>query len=150
MKPNIQQHVVSRSTARLAFAGAGTFAWQGGAALPRNTRRHARATSSMQWGNINSNTLTIVLGVLAVIVVGTLGFAYLNQVMTTAGAGTDIHDVESQILELRERQKGLELEGAQLRSIQSIEGSTQSLNLVATDKVSYLAQTPDRVAQLSQ
>lgn len=99
-----------------------------------------------QLGSINHSTITLSLGLLAVVTVALLGFFYLQQVLSTASQGSDIHALESKITDLREQQRQLELQGAELRSIKTIEGNIEKLNLVATDKVSYLAQTTDKVA----
>ncbi len=83
---------------------------------------------------------------MALITVSLLGFFYLQQVVHTASQGTDVHVLESEIANLREQQRQLELDGASLRSLNTIEDHVQKLNLVATDKVSYLAATSDKVA----
>jgi hypothetical protein len=75
-----------------------------------------------------------------------LSLFYLQQVLGTASQGSDIRGLEGRIMELRERQRSLELEGAELRSIRTIENHIPQLNLVLTDRVSYLAQPGDRVA----
>lgn len=90
--------------------------------------------------------MTAVFGILALMLVGALGFFYLQQVVNTASQGTDIHHLESEITNLRERQRELELEGASLRSLQAVEDRVEKLNLVTTDQVSYLAPTRSRVA----
>lgn len=82
----------------------------------------------------------------ALVTVGMLGFLYLRQVVGTASQGTNIRELEAQILDLRDQQRQLELEGAQLRSLQAVEERTQELNLVEADRVSYLATLSDRVA----
>jgi hypothetical protein len=86
------------------------------------------------------------LGLIALLTVALLGFFYLQQVMSTASQGTDIHALESKIVDLKEKQRQLELEGAQLRSLKTIEGNVQQLNLVTTDKVAYLTAPTDKVA----
>lgn len=82
----------------------------------------------------------------ALIIVGMLGFVYLRQVVGTASQGTDVRELEAQIIELQEKQQELNLEGAELRSLQTVEEKTQQLNLVEADRVSYLAPDADRVA----
>ncbi|MEX0650272.1 MAG: hypothetical protein WD200_04675 [Candidatus Andersenbacteria bacterium] len=127
MRPNIQQRIVPRH--RASGFQVRTRA--------RNVSNHFSFMS--QRGSVDHATVTITLGVLALLVVGLLGFFYLQQVVDTASQGTDVRQMESQIVELREKQKQLELEGAQLRSLQAVEDRVNHLNLVESDKVSYLA-----------
>jgi hypothetical protein len=78
-----------------------------------------------------------------------LGFFYLGQVLGTASQGSDIQKLEEQIVELKEQQREVELEGARLRSIDTIEERVNQLNLVSTSKVTFLKTSPDKVAALS-
>lgn len=115
----------------------------------RITPRHARRTlmgSRFQRGSVDHTTAALMFGLSAVAIVGMLGFFYLQQVVHTASQGTDIHQLEASLSELKEKQHTLELEGAQLRSLKNIEGDAQDLNLVPTDKVSYLAPLDERLA----
>lgn len=122
MTANIQQHITPRST------------------------RRAFAVSRFQRGAVNHTTAALMFGISAVMIVGMLGFFYLQQVVHTASQSTDIHQLEARLSELREKQGVLELQGAQLRSLKNIEGDAQQLNLVPTDKVSYLAPVDERIA----
>lgn len=99
-----------------------------------------------QRGSVDHSTITIAAGVMALVVVGMLGFFYLRQVVGTASQGSDVRELEQQLGELHEQQKKLELEGAELRSLQTVEKRTQELNLVEAEQVSYLAAEDDRVA----
>ncbi|MBI1834060.1 MAG: hypothetical protein HYR90_04530 [Candidatus Andersenbacteria bacterium] len=111
----------------------------------RNFRVSLRKGNS-QRGSVSHTTVTLVAGMVALVTVGMLGFLYLRQVVGTASQGTNIRELEAQILDLRDQQRQLELEGAQLRSLQAVEERTQELNLVEADRVSYLATLSDRVA----
>ncbi|MEX1112684.1 MAG: hypothetical protein WEC84_04435 [Candidatus Andersenbacteria bacterium] len=128
MKPNIQQQVVSRH--RSTGISARRRSW---------TSRSNAFSFVSQRGSVDHATVTITFGVLALVIIGLLGFFYLQQVVDTASQGTDVRQLETQIVELRDQQKQLELEGAQLRSLQAVEGRVDQLNLVEADKVSYLA-----------
>jgi hypothetical protein len=143
MKPNIQQNVVPRRSS----VGSG-FSTQ-----KVYRRRHAIGRDSSlhaQRGSVDHATMTMTLGLMALLVVGLLGFFYLQQVLTTASEGTDIRALESQIVQLREQQRELELQGAELRSLQVVEDHVQKLNLVRPDTVTYLAPTQDRVARIAE
>lgn len=141
MTARITQHIIARrhsdfrSALRWAIPGKSTSQWGQPRPLPR-----------FQQGSINPNTITVSLGLMALITVTLLGFFYLQQVVRTASQGTDVHALESAITNLREQQRQLELEGASLRSLNTIEDHVQKLNLVTTDKVSYLAMPSDKVA----
>ena len=130
MTANITQNVVARSRNDHSLP-----AW--------------KPSKKYQAGKISSATLTLTLGVIIVMSVAFLSFFYLGQVLGTASQGSDIADLEENIVHLREQQKELELEGAQLRSIQTIEDRVQELNLVATDKVTYLDNQEGRVATIA-
>lgn len=110
-----------------------------------STRRLSSHLTS-QTGAITHSTITMSLGLVAIVTVALLGFFYLQQVVSTASQGTDIHELESKIVDLKEKQRQLELEGAQLRSLKTIETNVQQLNLVSTEKVSYLENPADKVA----
>lgn len=99
-----------------------------------------------QRGNSDHTTVTVIAGLAAMVVVGMLGFFYLHQVIGTASQGSDIRELESQLIEMRERQRELELEGAQLRSLQTVEERINQLNMVEVDRVTYLASIDERVA----
>lgn len=90
--------------------------------------------------------MTLVFALLVLISVGMLGFFYLSQVFGTASQGSDIQELQGQLSDLKQRQGELELEGASLRSIQTIEEDIKELNLVSADQVAYLAPRLDRVA----
>jgi hypothetical protein len=112
--------------------------------VPR--RRVNAGTYSRQRGSINSTTVTMTLGIFVIMAVTFLSFFYLSQVQNTASQGSDIQALEERMAELRERQRSLELEGAELRSIRTIEKNIPNLNLVAAEKVSYLTQPGDRLS----
>jgi hypothetical protein len=103
-------------------------------------------TGQTQRGSISSTTITITLGISVLLTVTFLSFFYLGQVQNTALQGSDIRDLEERIIDLRERQRELELEGAELRSIRTIEQHIPELNLETTDRVSYLTRPGEQVA----
>jgi len=151
----VEQHVVQRHKSRNSFVTylSGQGVW--GTKQMRTTRffkgrgfglgRNLNVGGG-QRGSVNSSTVTMGLAVVAVVAVGLLGFFYLQQVFGTAERGTDIQALEKQVDELRAEQKELELEGAQLRSIQAVEETVKELNLVATEQVAYLVIPSERVA----
>jgi hypothetical protein len=116
--------------------------------IPRHFRRRAVTSRHyFQQGNVSQSTLTIGFAILSLVTTVVLGFLYLQQVFGTATHGSNIQALEQTMIELKEQQKQLELEGAQLRSIQSVEERVEQMNLVSATNVGYLAAHPDRVAQ---
>lgn len=106
------------------------------------TPRHRRG----QQGNVSQSALTIGLALISLVGVMVLGFLYLQQVFGTAAHGSNIQALEQQMIELKAKQKELELHGAELRSIQSVEERVKELNLVSAVNVGYLAPLPGHVA----
>lgn len=105
--------------------------------------RHARRA---QTGSINRQTVTLGFSLLVLFSLSLLGFFYLQQVLETASQGSEISELENHLMDVKTQQRSLELESAQLRSIQNIEGQLNTLNLVATDRVAYLALPEGQVA----
>ena len=117
---------------------------------PQHRQSHRFASLSYwQSGSINSTTISLAFGLMIILSISFLGFFYLGQVLNTASQGTDIQHLEERIVELKEKQRQVELEGAQLRSIDNIENRVQDLNLVATSNVSFLSPAVDKVAALN-
>jgi hypothetical protein len=96
---------------------------------------------------VSQPSLTLGFAILSIVSVMVLGFLYLQQVFGTAAHGSTIQSLELKMSELKERQKELELDGAGLRSIKSVEERVKELNLVSASKVGYLVPQPRRVAR---
>lgn len=135
-----------RSALRWAIPGKSTITHTVASRRTTSPWGQRRPLRRFQQGSISPGTITLSLGLMALITVALLGFFYLQQVVRTASQGTDVHALESEIANLREQQRQLELDGASLRSLNTIEDHVQKLNLVTTDKVSYLAAPSDKVA----
>ena len=95
------------------------------------TKTKAKAVAKVQinWG----------LWFLAVLVV--LSVMYLLEVNTLSTQGYEIKKLERQLVQLKETEKKLQLEGASLQSIQSIQDSVKALNLVPSKAVNYPQQS---------
>lgn len=135
MTANIQQHVIPRRRTSSVPTVGRQQSW--------NQPQRARM---LQQGSVTQSTITISFAVMLLISIMTLGFFYLQQVFSTASHGTGIQALEQEMVQLREQQKELELQGAQLRSIQSVEQRVDELNLVAAEEVAYLAPVSEHVA----
>jgi hypothetical protein len=112
--------------------------------VPRG--QYSTTKHRLQRGSVSEATLTVSFAVVALVTAVVLGFLYLQQVFGTAAHGSTIQELEQTMLDLKEQQKELELEGASLRSIQSVEKRVEELNLVSANSVGYLAPRPNHVA----
>lgn len=116
---------------------------------PRHNRYSIKRGLVTQRGSINPTTTALTLSIIVITSIAFLSFFYLGQVQSTAAQGTDVQALEEQLQQLRERQRNLELEGAQLRSIQAIEEKAGKLNLVTTDRFAYLSEELERTFTLA-
>lgn len=115
------------------------------ASVPQNvTLRHRSAR--LPDGQARLSTVTLGFSLLILFSLGLLGFFYLQQVLETASQGSEISELENQLSNIKNEQRSLELESAELRSIQNIEGRLNTLNLVTTDRVTYLSLPEGQVA----
>jgi hypothetical protein len=118
--------------------------WQ---ARPVRTSRFFTSSKLFsQRGSVTQSTITLALALVVLVGLASLGFFYLSQVFGTAAHGTDVQALETKLDDLKQQQ--LQLQGAESRSIQAVEDRVKKLNLVTTDKVSYLTPQTDRVAMV--
>lgn len=75
-----------------------------------------------------------------------LGSLYLFQVNRTATSGFAVKDLNTQITELKESHQKLELQVADLQSLQQIQSATKRLELIARTKLEYVQTTTGAVA----
>jgi hypothetical protein len=142
MTAKIQQQVVKRhSQASGSVHGITRKQWNNNSIFSR------RAPGiSAQSGSAQHSTVTLAFALSSLVVVALLGMFYLQQVFGTAERGTDLQALETEIMDMKQQQKELELEGARLRSIQTVEENVNKLNLVASEEVAYLAPDAGKVA----
>ncbi|MDO8512045.1 MAG: hypothetical protein Q7S57_02135 [bacterium] len=111
-----------------------------GKATPRRVSAllaHNKNTKD-QYSSQRGSTMGIFLsglGILSIIVVA--GFLYIFQVTSSAVGGYDTTSLEKQIVKLQDERRDLEMQAADLQSLQSIERGAKKLQLVASDKVLY-------------
>ena len=110
------------------------------------TEQRSRVWSSWQRGSVNQGTLTMAFAVVVLIAIVMLSFLYLQQVFGTTSQGADVQELKTRLIEVSEKQRELELQGAELRSIQNVEERIQQLNLVESTTFAYLESGDDRVA----
>lgn len=70
-----------------------------------------------------------------------VGISYLVQVNAITTKGYEIKKMEQLLTEQKETQKRLELEMAELKSIQSIESEVKTLNLVPSGDMNYFKES---------
>lgn len=132
MTANISQQVVARRTSSFKKS------------------RLSSKNFYLQRGALSAPIATTSLVLIIVVSLTLLSFLYLQQVVHTASHGSNIQELEGKVLELKEAQRDLELEGAQLRSIQNVEDRVKELNLERAESVAYLAPTTGRVARFGE
>jgi hypothetical protein len=87
--------------------------------------------------NISGIFLPVFTAVL-VIMIFACGAFYLYQVNDLATKGYEIRDVENKIQLLEKESKKMKIKEVELRSMYNIEKSTQELNLVSPQSVTYV------------
>jgi len=75
------------------------------------------------------------LGILSIIIAA--GFLYIFQVTSSAVGGYDTTSLEKQVTKLHDERRNLEMQVADLQSLQAIEQGAKKLQLIASDKVLY-------------
>ena len=74
------------------------------------------------------------------------GLSYLFYMNQTATSGFDIKGMENSIEQIKKINKSLELQTAELQSLQRIEAASQELQMVATTRIEYLPAVGASVA----
>jgi cell division protein FtsL len=74
----------------------------------------------------------------ASIIFAFIGFLFLAQLFQTSTKGYEISKLREQLDKLKEENKKLEIETAELRSFENIDGSIEKLNMVRSQNVVYL------------
>lgn len=80
------------------------------------------------------------LGIWLAVFIVLLGLVYVIEVNTTSTKGYEIKALESQLTDLKEQNKRLELESSSLKSIQHLQETAKTLNLGPSGKVRYIGQ----------
>jgi len=88
------------------------------------------------------------LGILSVIIAA--GFLYIFQITSSAVGGYDTTSLEKQITKLQDERRDLEMQVADLQSLQSIERGAKKLRLVASDKVLYTSPIGNNLVAYSK
>ena len=152
MTANIPQHVTPRRNRRTSFIAQFSpyGSWQATRRVAPARTRQARAglplQALLQRGSATQSTITVTFAVIVSVALGFLSFLYLQQVFGTANQGADVAELKTRLIEISEQQRELELEGAKLRSIDTVEERVEQLNLVESTNHAFLAPDVNRVA----
>ncbi len=109
-----------------------------------NTQKHVDGRPMRFKDKIKCSPLA--LNILFIVVIVLLGTAYLVQINQTATSGFAMKDMNKQINELKEQHQKLELQVADLQSLQNIQDATERLQLVSHTKLEYVQPTDGMVA----
>ncbi|MFA5853651.1 MAG: hypothetical protein WC866_01055 [Patescibacteria group bacterium] len=105
--------------------------------------RHVPQLARKTRSGSRTKPMALVLGLLVVL----FGAGYLVQINIASSKGYQIRSLENQISELKEQSERLELKVAQEQSVQAVENKVQSMGMVPTPNVEYIAVTAPTVAQ---
>jgi hypothetical protein len=86
----------------------------------------------------NSKILFLSLSGVLVLMIFVFGAFYLYQVNDLATKGYEIRDIENRIQTLEKESKKMQIKEVELRSMYNIEKSTQDLNLVNPQSITYV------------
>jgi len=70
------------------------------------------------------------------------GLLYIYSVNQTAVKGIEIRRIEKEIAEQKKNNEALKIKEAELKSLYNIEGSSKNLNMVDSENVKYLEESP--------
>lgn len=85
------------------------------------------------------------VGLALILIVAGAGFLYIRQMVTTAAFGYDVTVLERRAEELRAQEAALQLETAELESLQRVEERLPKLNLVPVAGAMYTRPVSDSV-----
>ncbi len=91
---------------------------------------------------LSSKNLVIVFFIL----ISVVGLLYLVQINALATKGYKIKELEERVSDLRDKNKGLELQITELRSSERISREVENLEMVAVSRVEYLRANGTSVA----
>jgi len=70
-----------------------------------------------------------------------LSLFFLAQVFQSSTKGYEISELESNMDELKEQNKSLEIRAAELRSFETIKNEAEKLNMVQAERIVYIRQS---------
>lgn len=100
-----------------------------------NTRRRGIRKKALG-GSVAPGPVTMVVGLVVLFCV--LSMMFLVQVFQSSTTGYEVSALQDQIDDLKEDNKKLEIQAAELQSLDSIEKSVQEINMVPLDSIVYV------------
>jgi hypothetical protein len=104
--------------------------------LSMKDKKAPKKTEAVSKGNTKIVFLSLVS--VLVLMVFVSGAFYLYQVNDLATKGYEIRDMENRIQTLEKESKKMQIKEVELRSMYNIEKSTQELNLVSPQSITYV------------
>lgn len=80
----------------------------------------------------------VMMALTIVVLVCVLSLFFLVQVFQSSTTGYEVSDLQDQVGELKEQNKKLEIQAAELKSLQGVEGSVEEMNMVDVDNIVYV------------
>jgi len=84
------------------------------------------------------------LSLLSLFLIALCGFFYLSQSNQVATSGIEIKKLEKKLDELKEEQKKVQFQKAELESLKNIEEKARQLNMLPAEKMIYIAGAKDK------
>ena len=100
----------------------------------RTTERGVRKRTVAKIFRIGPVTFVVTM----VSIFALIGFLFLAQLFQTSTKGYEISDLRKKVTDLKEENKRLEIEAAELRSFGNVNDSVEKLNMVKSNNVVYL------------
>ena len=82
----------------------------------------------------------VMMALTVVVLVSVLSLFFLVQVFQSSTTGYEVSDLQTQVEDLKEENKKLELQAAELKSLQGVEESVVEMNMVDVDRIVYVEQ----------
>lgn len=112
--------------------------------LARTQRHKVQPGKRSIWQWVQGQRLLLNVGMF-ILLVG-LGIGYLLQINTTATSGFAVKDLTTELREIQDGQQKLQLQIADLQSLQKIQASTERLQLVAQTRLEFVNPAAGAVA----
>lgn len=107
-------------------------------------RERERFHKESLWKRLKMGSISIRVIIFGLIIL--VGFVYLVQINRVSTGGFEIKKLTERMGELKNENKKLELEIADLKSLKVIKETSQALNLVGVSRVDYVTLPQEAVA----
>ncbi|MBU1167750.1 hypothetical protein KKC60_05090 [Patescibacteria group bacterium] len=107
----------------------------------KSSKRGVRKSSFGQ--SVKTGPVTLVIATIALFCL--LSFFFLAQVFQSSTKGYEVSELEKRIEDLDDENQKLEIQAAELKSLDNIERSVEEINMVPVQDVVYLEASTDTV-----